>query len=157
MPTLKRIGEDVLLNAFNAASAGRCRLSLRRALSELTCIFHGEDALPSRSESFMNEFYLRGIDVRFGLRSHALMVGGPKNLRGNPRGGLDAFLFYPCITREQFLRIGRAMECAFLERRVPHLSSGRFRAELTTEDLRRLERREQESQLNHVKSALHKD
>ncbi|GIX65916.1 thioredoxin domain containing protein, putative [Babesia caballi] len=143
MPVLKRLGEDVLVSAFKAASSGKSRLPLRRAFSELVRVLYGDDEhAPRRSADFMNEFYLRGVDVRCGLRSHALMVGGPKNLRGNPGGGLDARLFYPSITCEQFVMIGRAMECVVMERQVPHLSGGRVRAERTTGEVAALERRQ---------------
>ncbi|GBE62020.1 histidine kinase, putative [Babesia ovata] len=171
MPVLKRCAEDALVGAFRSASAGKGRLPLRRALSELARLFYGDsDSTARLSAEFMNEFYLRGVDVRCGLRSHALMVGGPKNIRGNPRGGLDARLFYPSITCEQFIMIGRvseaplaanallqAMECVLLERQVPHLAGGRIRSERTSHEVADLERKQQQKLLSEVASALSKD
>ncbi|CDR97901.1 hypothetical protein, conserved [Babesia bigemina] len=158
MPVLKRCAEGALVGAFRSAAAGKGRLPLRRALSELARLFYGDsDSTAKQSAEFMNEFYLRGVDVRCGLRSHALMVGGPKNIRGNPRGGLDARLFYPSITCEQFIMIGRAMECVLLERQVPHLAGGRLRAERTTNEVADVERKQRQKLLSEVTSTLSKD
>ncbi|KAK1444104.1 hypothetical protein BgAZ_100100 [Babesia gibsoni] len=157
MTALKRLGEDVFVNIFHSASAGKSRIPLRRALSELAQLFYSNDASPSLSEEFMNEFYLRGVDIRCGLRSQVLMVGGPKNIRGNPRGGLDSRLVYPSITKEQFICIGRAMETASLERHVPQIASSRITTAGNTRDVQKAEYRKQQEQINKAKEAIYKD
>ncbi|GFE55261.1 hypothetical protein BaOVIS_026650 [Babesia ovis] len=158
MPMLKRISEDVLVKAFRSASAGKNRIPLRHAFSEFVRIFYGHNAnVESRSAEFLNEFYLRGVDVRCGLRSQVLMVSGPKTLRGNPRGGLDARLFYPSITCEQFILIGKAMECVFLERQVPQLSDGRLRAVRNTKEVAALERKHERELLATLNAFVRSD
>lgn len=79
----------------------------------------------SLTEEFMEEFYIRGVDRRHGFRAHVLMIGGPKNIRGNPRGPMDPLLFFPHITFEQFFGIAKDIECAYIERLVPHASNNR--------------------------------
>nr|BAN64883.1 hypothetical protein [Babesia bovis] len=158
MSMLKRINEDILVNIFRSAAAGKNRIPLRRAFSEFVRIFYGDGVnVASRSAEFLNEFYLRGIDVRCGLRSQVLMVGGPKNLRGNPRGGLDARLFYPSITCEQFISIARAMESVILERQVPHLTGGCLKAERRTVELDAINRKQHRELLSSVQKFMQRD
>ncbi|EKX73090.1 conserved hypothetical protein [Theileria equi strain WA] len=162
MGALKRIDEGVFFEIFNRISKNRNRVSLKRALSELKTFFNSpknphlkliddfkakssqndtsdnKNAMTrpsdagSLSEDFMDEFYARGVDRRHGLRSQVLMVGGPKCIRGNPRGSMDPPLFFPYITFEQFFGIAKDIECAYIEKLVPHASNNRVTRTYTT-------------------------
>ncbi|UVC54758.1 hypothetical protein MACJ_003729 [Theileria orientalis] len=151
---ITRIGEEVFFEIFNTISKGKGRIPLSKALNGLNSFFNShqnpykkhicEDSSDHymTSEEFMNNFYTRNVDIRHGLRSQILMVGGPKNIRGNPGGHLDSMLSFPQITFDQFFRIAKDMETIFLEKMIPGLTNRKLKKENIAEKNEQKGRRE---------------
>ncbi|KAK2197868.1 hypothetical protein BdWA1_000871 [Babesia duncani] len=138
MKFLKRLDERVFVDLFNKVSNGKCRIPFRVAVNELCKLFsrNGSSDTESGSEAFVNELFTRGVDKRAGLAAQVLLVGGPKNIRGNPRGGLDARLYFPQVTFEQFHRIALEMECIHIEKLIPHVSGAPISINYNTKQLK---------------------
>ncbi|UVC49819.1 hypothetical protein MACK_003934 [Theileria orientalis] len=142
---ITRIGEEVFLQIFNTISKGKSRIPLSKALNRLNLFFNSQENPYKKhmcddssdhymtSEEFMNNFYTRSVDIRHGIRSQILMVGGPKNIRGNPGGHLDSMLSFPQITFDQFFRIAKDMETIFLEKMIPGLTNRKLKKEYIPE------------------------